>query len=66
MDAVNLQQKINPNNINSFELVKQQYKSHGSFGLYRGFTTAYYSSALTGFAFFSIYKGLKTKMKEVV
>ena len=47
------------------QMVKNVYKNYGPYGLYRGFTTAYYSSAVAGFAFFAIYKGLKMKMKEI-
>ena len=40
-------------------------KKHGAMGIYRGFATSYYSSALGGFAFFAIYKELKIKLKEL-
>ena len=40
------------------------YAKHGPYGLYRGFTTTYYSSTTAGYAFFAIYKGLKKKLKE--
>ena len=40
------------------------YGKYGPYGLYRGFTTTYYSSTTAGYAFFAIYKGLKIKLKE--
>lgn len=46
-------------------MIKNVYKRDGSYGLYRGFTTSYYSSAVAGFVFFGIYKGLKIKLKEI-
>jgi hypothetical protein len=46
-------------------MIKNVYKSYGPYGIYRGFTTSYYSSAVAGFAFFAIYKGLKIKLKEI-
>ena len=41
------------------------YSKYGSYGLYRGFSTTYYSSTTAGYAFFAIYKGLKVKLKEI-
>jgi hypothetical protein len=46
-------------------MMRNVYKSYGPYGLYRGFTTAYYSATVAGFGFFAIYKGLKMKLKEI-
>lgn len=45
-------------------MLKMNLKSYGPYGVYRGFTTSYYSSTTAGFAFFAFYKGLKSKMKD--
>ncbi len=37
---------------------------YGMYGIYRGFTTSYYSSTTAGYFFFVVYKGLKLRMKE--
>ncbi len=40
-------------------MMKNIYTKNGSKGIYKGFTTSYYSSALGGYAFFASYKSLK-------
>jgi hypothetical protein len=45
-------------------MLKQVYKNYGPYGLYRGFTTSYYSATTAAYLFFIIYKGLKMKMRE--
>jgi hypothetical protein len=37
---------------------------YGPFGIYRGFTTSFYSSTAGGYVFFAIYKGLKTNLRD--
>ena len=45
-------------------MLKMNLKSYGPYGVYRGFTTSYYSSTTAGFAFFAFYKGLKSNLKD--
>lgn len=45
--------------------MRSVYSSYGPYGLYRGFTTAYYSATVAGFGFFAVYKGLKKWLKDV-
>jgi len=66
MDALNLQQKLNVNKISMPQMLRIVYKNFGPYGIYRGFSTSYYSSTTAGYAFFAMYKGIKVKLKEVI
>ena len=41
-------------------------KAYGPYGVYRGFTTSYYSSTVAGLAFFAMYKGMKQKLRQKI
>ena len=64
LDALNLNQKLHLSNISTLNMLKMNLKLYGPYGVYRGFTTSFYSSTTAGFAFFAIYKGLKQNLKE--
>ena len=64
LDALNLQQKIQKANLSTRQMLQQVYRHYGPYGVYRGFTTSYYSSTSAAYIFFVVYKGLKTKLKE--
>jgi hypothetical protein len=65
LDAINLTQKLHSTNVSTMQMLRTVYNHYGPYGIYRGFTTSYYSATIAGFAFFGIYKGLKVKMREV-
>ena len=45
-------------------MMRQVYKNYGPYGIYRGFTTAYYGTSVAGYVYFLIYKGMKTELKD--
>jgi len=45
-------------------MLKITYNKYGTYGVYRGFTTAYYSATLSGYTYFALYKGMKVKLRE--
>ena len=59
LDTINFQLKLCKKQMTSAQMVKEVYKHYGLYGIYRGFSTSYYSSTSAAFFFFIIYKGLK-------
>jgi|DEB0MinimDraft_12_1074336.scaffolds.fasta_scaffold41087_1 hypothetical protein len=47
-------------------MLKIVYSHYGPYGVYRGFTTSFYSATTAGYAFFAIYKGTKIKLREKI
>lgn len=64
MDSLNLTQKLHSKNVSTMQMLKMVYNHYGPYGVYRGFTTSYYSATTAGFAFFGMYKYMKLKMRE--
>jgi len=63
-DTLNFQVKLSTNNATAMTTLRTNFRMYGMWGIYRGFTTSYYSSTTAGYFFFVVYKGLKLKMKE--
>lgn len=47
-------------------MVKKIYKNEGIYGLYKGYSATYYSSSVSGYFYFFLYKGIKIQMKESI
>lgn len=65
LDSLNLTQKLQVENISNYRMVKTLHGKYGFYGIYRGFSTSFYSSTVAGGLFFALYKGLKVKLKEI-
>ena len=64
MDSINLTQKLQEKNVSMYQMIRSVYNHYGPYGVYRGFTTSFYSSTVASYAFFIIYKSTKLKMRE--
>jgi hypothetical protein len=65
IDAVNTRSKIIMNeNVGLIEMTKRILKSEGIYGMYKGYSSCFYSSILYGYVYFFFYKGLKVHFKE--
>ncbi len=64
IDAVNARSKILEKNVKFTEMIKTIVKNEGVSSLYKGYSSAFYSSILYGYLYFYIYKGLKVFLKD--
>lgn len=63
-DTVNIRTKANETYISSANMMQKIYRKEGIFGFGKGISAAFYGAAIYGFAYFSIYKLLKTYLAD--
>jgi hypothetical protein len=64
IDAINARSKMLEANVGFREMMQKIIKNEGYCGMFKGFSATYYSSILSGFIYFYLYKGLKVTLKE--
>ena len=64
LDGINLRSKLLSENIGLKEMFSKVIREEGYLGLYKGYSSCFYSSILYGYIYFYIYKGMKVYMKE--
>lgn len=64
VDAINAKSKMLDVNVSFREMVSRIYKTEGLKGFYQGYSTVYYSQAVSGFIYFTVYKSIKKLMKD--
>ena len=65
IDAINTWSKvITTENLGIHQMAAKILREEGIYGLYRGYSSCFYSSILYGYVYFFVYKGLKVLFKE--
>eukprot|EP00347_Sterkiella_histriomuscorum_P012966 403366531 len=64
IDAINIRSKQIHENLKFHQMVKRIYTNDGIYGLYKGYTATFYSSTVSGYYYFYMYKGIKMYMKD--
>jgi hypothetical protein len=64
IDGINTRTKMINGNVPLREMAQKVIKNEGFLGLFKGFTASFYSSILSGFIYFYVYKLSKLYMKE--
>jgi hypothetical protein len=65
IDAVNTRSKvIVGENMSMRAMFTKILREEGIYGLYKGFSSSFYSSILYGYVYFFFYKGLKVYLKD--
>lgn len=64
IDLINARSKVLKVNVGFIEMISMIIRRDGLIGLYKGFSASYYSSILSGFIYFYLYKGIKIYLIE--
>lgn len=59
LDAVSSKSKVMNLNVGFFQMVPKIIAEEGFYGLFKGYSAAYYSSMYSGFIYFYVYKVMK-------
>jgi len=66
IDTVNVNAKAGVDHVSTSTMVQKMWAKEGLIGYGRGISACFYSAAVGGFIYFTIYKTLKTKLAGIL